>query len=87
MYEELLIAGENVLPTSHEKIRVMAAVTVDKAAWEAELDQLYRAAHSNDIVGITEGLQRLVPEYTPTYHFNGNVPPSFRRMRPDLHKE
>jgi hypothetical protein len=85
MYEELLIAGENVLPTSHEKIKVLTSVTIDKASCEAELEQLCCAARTNDIVGITEGLRRLVPEYTPTYHFNGDVPPSFRRMRPDLH--
>jgi FlaA1/EpsC-like NDP-sugar epimerase len=84
MYEELLIAGEDVLPTTHEKIRVMAAMTVDKAAWDAELDQLYVAARSNDIVGIIQGLRRLVPEYTPAYHFNGDIPASFRRMRPDV---
>lgn len=85
MYEELLIAGENVQATSHEKIKVLAAVTVDKAACAAELEQLCSAARKNDIVGITEGLRRLVPEYTPAYHFNGDVPASFRRMRPDLH--
>ncbi|MBL0225422.1 MAG: polysaccharide biosynthesis protein [Geobacteraceae bacterium] len=87
MFEELLIAGENILPTSHEKIRVLAAVAIDRAACEAELDQLYRSACANDIVGITDGLRRLVPEYTPTYHFNGVVPASFRRMRPDLQIE
>jgi FlaA1/EpsC-like NDP-sugar epimerase len=87
MYEELLMAGENVLPTTHEKIRVLAAMTVDKAAWEVELDQLYVAARNNDIVGMIEGLRRLVPEYTPTYHFKGDVPASFRRMRPDVQLE
>jgi len=84
MYEELLIAGENVLPTSHEKIKVLAAVTVDRPACEAALEQMCSAARTNDIVGLVEGLRSLVPEYTPTYHFNGDVPDSFRRMRPDL---
>ncbi len=87
LYEELLIEGEGILPTSHEKIRVVSALKVDKAAWEAELDLLYTAAHNNDIVGIAEGLRRLVPEYSPAYHFIGDVPASFRRMRPDLHPE
>jgi FlaA1/EpsC-like NDP-sugar epimerase len=87
MFEELLIAGENVLPTSHEKIRVLAAVTIDRSACEMELEQLCEAARRNDIVGITDGLRRLVPEYTPAYHFNGDVPSSFRRMRPDLISE
>jgi FlaA1/EpsC-like NDP-sugar epimerase len=87
MYEELLIAGENVLPTSHEKIRILSAVAIDTAAWDAELNLLFVAARNNDIVGIIEGLRRLVPEYTPAYHFHGNVPASFRRMRPDLHAD
>jgi FlaA1/EpsC-like NDP-sugar epimerase len=86
MYEELLIAGENVLPTTHEKIKVMAAVTVERDSCEECIEQLFSAARNNDIAGITAGLLRLVPEYTPTYHFNGTVPASFRRMRPDLHK-
>ncbi len=84
MFEELLIAGENVLPTSHEKIKVLAAVTVDRAACEAVLAQMFTAAGNNDIAGITAGLRCLVPEYSPSYHFNGDVPASFRRMRPDL---
>jgi FlaA1/EpsC-like NDP-sugar epimerase len=87
MYEELLIAGENVLPTSHEKIRVMAAVMFDTAAFEVELERLFTAAGRNDIVGVVEGLRSLVPEYIPTHHFNGNVPDRFRRMRPDVQCE
>jgi FlaA1/EpsC-like NDP-sugar epimerase len=87
MYEELLIAGENVLPTSHEKIRVMAAVHLDTAAFEVKLERLFSAVGRNDISGIVEGLQSLVPEYTPTYHFNGTIPNSFRRMRPDVQCE
>jgi FlaA1/EpsC-like NDP-sugar epimerase len=85
MYEELLIAGEGVLPTSHEKIKVLAAVTIDRSACEAALERMSCAARANDIVGLVEGLRSLVPEYTPTYHFHGAVPASFRRMRPDLH--
>jgi FlaA1/EpsC-like NDP-sugar epimerase len=87
MYEELLIAGEDVLPTTHEKIKVLAAVAVDKGACEAALDQICSAARTNDINGLVEGLRRLVPEYTPTYHFIGEVPASFRRMRQDLQLE
>ena len=87
MFEELLIDGENVLATSHEKIKVLTAVKHDKDACEAELDRLASVAAKNDIVGIIEGLRRLVPEYSPAYHFKGAVPAGFRRMRPDLHTE
>jgi len=87
MFEELLIAGENIQATSHEKIKVLAAVAVDKLACDIALEQLCLAAKNNDIAGVTQGLRRLVPEYTPTYHFNGDIPDSFRRMRPDLHPD
>jgi FlaA1/EpsC-like NDP-sugar epimerase len=87
LYEELLIAGENVLPTTHEKIKVLAAAELDAVFCETEVENLLSAARSNDIVGIIAGLRRLVPEYAPAYHFNGEVPVSFRRMRPDIQVE
>jgi FlaA1/EpsC-like NDP-sugar epimerase len=84
MYEELLVAGENVLATSHEKIKVLAAMDLDFGRCEACIESLLAAARKNDIVGIIEGLRCLVPEYSPAYHFNGEAPVSFRRMRPDI---
>lgn len=83
MYEELLVAGENVMATSHEKIKVLAASHLDAVSCEAGIESLLAAACNNDIAGIIQGLQRLVPEYTPAYHFIGEAPASFRRMRPD----
>ena len=84
MYEELLVVGENVLATSHDKIRVLAATCLDSDFCETRIETLLTAARKNDIAGIIEGLRRLVPEYTPAYHFNGEVPAPFRRMRPDI---
>jgi FlaA1/EpsC-like NDP-sugar epimerase len=84
MYEELVIEGENVLATSHEKIKVLASVDMDSVFCETEIEALLSAARKNDVVGIIEGLRRLVPEYSPAYHFEGEAPVSFRRMRPDL---
>ena len=69
LFEELLIEGEGILPTSHEKIKVLAATEIDLKFCEALIDQMYAAAISNDVKGIIEGLHRLVPEYNPTYHF------------------
>ncbi len=87
MYEELLVSGENVRPTSHEKIKVLTAANLDPIFCKTGIDAMLAAARKNDVVGVIMGLQCLVPEYTPTYHFNGKVPESFRRMRPDLHPE
>lgn len=85
LYEELLISGENVKPTSHDKIKVLEAAGQDRTFCKTGIDAMLAASRKNDVVGVIMGLQCLVPEYTPTYHFNGTVPESFRRMRPDLH--
>jgi hypothetical protein len=63
---------------------VLAAVHLDSGICEGGVEGLLTAARKNDVVGVIEGLRRLVPEYIPAYHFNGEVPPSFRRMRPDV---
>jgi FlaA1/EpsC-like NDP-sugar epimerase len=86
-FEELLISGENVQVTTHEKIRVLTAVKLDPVFCKTGIDGLLAAARDNDVVGVIQGLQCMVPEYAPAYHFNGDVPASFRRMRPDFQHE
>jgi FlaA1/EpsC-like NDP-sugar epimerase len=87
LYEELLIDGENILATTHEKIKVLAATPLDPVFCETGIADLLAAARNNDVVGVIDGLRYLVPEYTPAYHFNGNVPGVFRRLRPDLNPD
>lgn len=87
MYEELLIDGENVLNTSHEKIRVLDATSSCSAFCAGDLELLFAAADKNDIVEILNELQRLVTEFIPTYHFKGSPPAAFCRMRPDARGE
>jgi FlaA1/EpsC-like NDP-sugar epimerase len=84
LFEELLIDGEGVMPTSHKKIRIAAAVETDLMAVIAELNQLFRLADADDVMGIMHSLRRLVPEFTPSYTFNGPASYSFQRSRPDL---
>lgn len=84
LFEELLLSGENILSTAHDKIKVLAATPSDYAGCAAALDRLYAAAIDHDLEGITDGLKSMVPEYHPAYHFNGEAPLSFRRLRPDL---
>ena len=84
MFEELLIDGEGIMPTSHTKIKVLAPVEVELAPVRAELEVLYAAARSGDIASLMASLKRLVTEFRPTYHFAGNAPAAFRRVRPDL---
>jgi FlaA1/EpsC-like NDP-sugar epimerase len=85
LFEELLIAGEGVKPTVHDMIKVLAPVLTDYDLIAAELGKLLEAARASDLGLIMALLQKLVPEYTPTYHFNGNPPAAFQRLRPDLY--
>jgi FlaA1/EpsC-like NDP-sugar epimerase len=84
LFEELLIEGEGILPTSHEKIKVLAPMQIEIASVRAELDSLYAAARSNDVNAMIVSLKRLVPEFKPAYSFSGEAPVAFRRVRPDL---
>jgi FlaA1/EpsC-like NDP-sugar epimerase len=84
LFEELLIDGEGVLPTAHNKIKVLAPVHIDLKPVIDELDRLYEAARSNSVYELIESLKRLVPEFKPAHSFIGEAPLTFQRVRPDL---
>ena len=84
LYEELLIEGEGIKPTVHEKIKVLASIPANHETIAGEIDTMLRACRESDLGLLMLTLSRLVPEYTPTYHFNGNPPPIYLRARPDL---
>lgn len=84
LFEELLIDGEGVLPTAHSKIKVLTPVHVEIQPIRDELDLLFEAARSSAVHDLMESLKRLVPEFRPTYSFNGEAPLTFQRVRPDL---
>ncbi|KAF0220648.1 MAG: polysaccharide biosynthesis protein [Geobacteraceae bacterium] len=84
LFEELLIQGEGIKPTSHEKIKIAAAVPSNLESVSAVLDDLYEKADVSDIEGLMNTLINLVPEFKPSYRFNGPPPASFQRVRPDI---
>lgn len=84
LFEELLIEGEGIMPTSHNKIKVLAPVQIDLDFVKTELEKLYQAARVNKIDDTMESLKRLVPEFRPAYSFHGEAPLTFQRVRPDL---
>lgn len=84
LFEEFLMNGEGTLPTAHEKIKVLAPVHIDMQPVKEELDTLYAAARSNCVIELMNSLQRLVPEFKPSYSFIGEAPLTFQRVRPDL---
>ena len=84
LFEELLIDGENILPTEHQKIKLLAPVSVDMVPVKIELELMVTAARTNDISTLMSSLRRLIPEFKPTYSFMGEAPQIFQRVRPDL---
>jgi FlaA1/EpsC-like NDP-sugar epimerase len=84
LFEELLIDGEGILPTDHDKIKVLAPVVIELQPVRDELDLLYEAARADSVKELIESLKRLVPEFKPTYSFSGEAPLTFQRVRPDL---
>ena len=65
LFEELLIAGEGVKPTSHEKIMVAESTPVDRARLEEQLEELYQLQRALDQAGVVAKLREIVPEYCP----------------------
>jgi FlaA1/EpsC-like NDP-sugar epimerase len=66
LYEELLLAGEGILGTSHEKICVAKAEHVDEEALTLQLDRLFAAAKILALQEVVNLLQEIVPEYSPS---------------------
>jgi FlaA1/EpsC-like NDP-sugar epimerase len=69
LYEELLIAGEGILPTNHKKIRVARATESDRKKLEAQLEELDQLARALDLNGVVTKLAEIVPEYQPECHW------------------
>lgn len=84
LFEELLIKGEGIKPTSHDKIKIASAVSSDINSVKIALEDFSALTKTSDIEGIMEGLKNLVPEFSPSYKFSGAPPVSFQKLRPDL---
>lgn len=84
LFEELLIDGEGIKPTTHKKISVMAPVETDLRRIGEQLDELFAHAGSYDVGELLKLLRVIVPEFVPRYHFDVAPPFAFQRVRPDL---
>ena len=84
LFEELLLDGEGIRPTVHEKIKVLASKTTDYERVVAGLEDMAAAADLFDLKELLRMLGQMVPEYVPTYHFSGSPPQAFLRLRSDL---
>ncbi len=67
LYEELLLAGEEVLPTDHAAIRIAAAEKVSVVAYLQRYSALINDLGRSDPDEIRKGLAYLVPDYSPQF--------------------
>lgn len=74
LYEELIAAGEDILPTRHEKVMVLRSDSHLKEANDRrefrekltkEIDELLKDAFRHDSIAIKRRLKEIVPEYSP----------------------
>jgi FlaA1/EpsC-like NDP-sugar epimerase len=70
LYEELFFRGENILPTLHNKIHVLAPISENYEILRQQLEVLLRLARENDVAALIPQLCKMVPEYTPTARGN-----------------
>jgi len=63
LFEELSTKGEDMAPTSHEKIAVWKHERIDLETFGQGLDELAKLANCNDGNKVRDMLKRIVPEY------------------------
>lgn len=65
LYEELLVAGEGIQPTSHEKIMIARSTEINRDQLLAQLEELYVLQRAIDQPGVIAKLREIVPEFKP----------------------
>jgi FlaA1/EpsC-like NDP-sugar epimerase len=65
LYEELVTAQENVVPTAHQKIMVVNSCPVVGISLDNDLIRLKEAAAARDHRAIRTLLKQSIPEYQP----------------------
>ncbi len=65
LYEELIIVGEGILETNHEKIMVLRRMSKSKNDIFPTVDCLFEKAKIQDGKEIIQLMRQLVPEYNP----------------------
>ena len=67
LYEELITEGENIVPTSHEKIMVLKGMECNLKVLNGQIDELAILAANQDEKRIKAKLKEIVPEYSPSH--------------------
>lgn len=63
LYEELIMEGEDVIPTSHEKIMVLKGLDHNIKTLNGNIEKLFRLSEEQDHEKIKKALKIIVPEY------------------------
>ena len=85
LYEELLLGGENILPTNHKKIRTFSGPRKSAAVMENWIAELEKLAADEDESAIVTALAELVPEYQPSVQWLERIQPASESAgRPQL---
>jgi FlaA1/EpsC-like NDP-sugar epimerase len=66
LFEELMLDGEGIKPTSHPKIRVLNGGPVSFEQVRLWLDELSELVEAKNMHGLVQMFQRIVPEYKPS---------------------
>ncbi|MBU4036329.1 MAG: polysaccharide biosynthesis protein, partial [Proteobacteria bacterium] len=66
LYEELITEGENVIPTSHEKIMVLKGLDYNINMLNGNIDKLSKFSEEQDQENIKKTLEIIIPEYIPS---------------------
>ena len=69
LFEELALEGEDMAPTSHEKIAVWKRAPIAKDTLMQGIEELVQLAETNNGDTIRKTLKKLVPEY----QYNGKI--------------
>jgi len=65
LYEELIIEGEDIVPTAHDKIMALKGTECNLQLLNGKIDILTKIAEDHEIEKIKAKLKEIVPEYKP----------------------
>ena len=65
LYEELIIEGEGIIPTAHEKIVVLKGLECNLPLLDGNINKLAQLAEEQNKEKIVAKLKEIVPEYIP----------------------
>ena len=65
LYEELIIEGEGIIPTAHEKIVVLKGLECNLQLLDGNINKLAQSAEEQNKEKIIAKLKEIVPEYVP----------------------